>query len=215
MHFMSIEVSAQSFLFAPGQPSDAEAEIRRIEQQGAIQKNEPAELPFAHIHLHDLESLWWVAVWIVFYNEFRAPQQSDADTYPDLKDIDRHVALAQNLFPPLMESTRRHYGFQLHFHKIFKDLPESKHTACEYLDVLRRYLIMHYKKVEATLPHSIDVPTFKGDTYNTFRRVFGLLQALEFTLAFIPDIRRELRGNLKRPRAESTNDTGVASQKRR
>jgi len=136
MHFMSIEVSAQSFLFAPGQPSDAEAEIRRIEQQGAIQKNEPAELPFAHIHLHDLESLWWVAVWIVFYNEFRAPQQSDADTYPDLQDIDRQVALAQTLFPPLMESTRRRDGFQLHFHKILKDLPESKHTACEYLDVI-------------------------------------------------------------------------------
>ena len=67
---------------------------------------------------------------------FRIPQQLDADTYPDLQDIDRQVALAQTLFPPLMESTRRRDGFQLHFHKILKDLPESKHTACEYLDVI-------------------------------------------------------------------------------
>ena len=120
MHFMSIEVSAQSFLFPPRQTSDAEVEVRGIEQQGAMQKNEPAERPFAHIHLHDLESLWWGAVWIVFYNEFRAPQQSDADAYPYLQDIDRQVALAQNLFPPLMESTRRRDRFQLHFHKIFR-----------------------------------------------------------------------------------------------
>jgi len=41
--------------------------------QETIEKNGPT--PFVHIHLHDLESLWWVVVWIVFYNDFRVPQE--------------------------------------------------------------------------------------------------------------------------------------------
>jgi hypothetical protein len=52
MDFMSIEVAAQEFLF----PHVEEPTL--TEHEGTV--------PFSHNHLHDLESLWWVAAWVVF-----------------------------------------------------------------------------------------------------------------------------------------------------
>jgi len=219
MHFMSIEVSAQLFLFPPDEPSepgDFDARLaRQIEQKNPITEDPRPGVPFIHTHLHDLESLWWVAVWIVFYNEFRIPQQPNEAAVSDLKDVERQLAAARTLFPPIMESTRRRDGFQLRFHKICEGLPSSKATVCTSFDLLRRDLIQGHRNVQAMLPHSIDLDAIDDHIYNNFGRAFQLLQALKFTLAFIPDFYAELRGKLKRLRAESANDIGVVAQKRR
>ena len=134
---------------------------------------------------------------------------------PNFKDLERQLTAARTLFPPTMESTRRHYGFQLFFPKIYEKLPKSKHTTCSHLNVLRRNLIQGHKKVQAKLPHSIDLDAVDDDVYNNFARSFQILQALQYTLIFIPDSYMELRRKLKRSRAESANDIEVAAQKRR
>jgi hypothetical protein len=62
------------------------------------------------------------------------------------------------------------------------------------------------------LRRSIGAPRFKDDMYGAFKEIFASSQRLEFMLTFIPGIRRELWGKLKRSRAESTNDVaGVAA----
>jgi hypothetical protein len=202
MHFMSVEVSAQRFLFPPGQPSepgDFDTRLaRKIEKNNSI--TESSGVPFTHIHLHDLESLWWVAVWIVFYNEFRVPEQSNEAAMLDHKDIGRELA-ARTLFPTTMESARRRDGFQQSFLKICEVLQSSKGTVCASYDLLRQDLIEGHRKVQAKLPHSIDLDAIDDQIYNNFRRAFQLLQALKFTLAFIPDMYAELRRKLKQSRA--------------
>ena len=218
MHFMSIEVSAQLFLFPPDEPSEPgdfdERLTRQIEKKDSITRSPRSGVPFIHTPLHDLESLWWVAVWIVFYNEFRVPQQSEV-AMSDLKAVERQLAAARTLFPPIMESTRRHIGFQQSFPKICEGLPSSKGTVCTSFDLLRRDLIQQHKKVQAKLPHSIDLDGIDDHIYNNFERAFHVSQALEFILIFIPEIYTELRRKLKRSRAESTNDVEVNPQKRR
>ncbi|KAF9505226.1 hypothetical protein BS47DRAFT_1435749, partial [Hydnum rufescens UP504] len=178
--FMSVEVPAQLYLFLPDEPPN----------------NGCREFLFAHNYLHDLKSLWWVAVWIVFYNEFWGPQRSDADTYPDLQDIDRQLAAAETLFPPSIKDKDRQNGFQTAFPRICKELPDSQQIICSHLNVLPRNLIKHYKKFEAMLPHSINMPTPKDEgrdddedaIHATFEQIFTSSQRLEFILAFIPDV---------------------------
>jgi hypothetical protein len=209
---MSIEVTAHMFLFLPQQPTKSLDEVKRDHEQN----DEVAEVSFIHNHLHDLESLWWVAVWLVFYNHFYDTQQSNEEPLSDLQDVERQLRLARTLFPSSITSIHRQNGFQTSFLKVYNDLPKNKHLICSYLDVLRTYLISHYLKVESTLPHSIDLTASTDDIYGDFRKAFALSQE-DFILAFIPDIHIQLRGSLKRARAESTNDSdtgGIASKRR-
>jgi len=218
MHFMSIEVAARIFLFLPQQstePTKFQDKLRRIQEQKSIKNNKPAKLAFVHNHLHDLESLWWVAVWMVFYHDLRETEKSNEAPLADLQDVERQLAHARTLFPSLMESASRRDAFQQLFLEVCDELPSNKHTICSYLDLLRHCLIEHYSNVESTLPHSIDLTASKDDIYDHFRETFSCSQELDFILTFIPDTHAELRRNLKRPRAESTNDTGVVTQKRR
>jgi hypothetical protein len=218
MHFMSVEVAARIFLFIPQQstePAKFQDKLRQIQHHKSIKNNTPTKLPFVHNHLHDLESLWWVAVWVIIYNCLCDTQQSNEVPPSDLQDVEHQLSWARTLFPSLMESASRRDAFQQLFLEVCGELPRNKHAICSYLDLLRHSLIEHYSKVESTLPHFIDLAASKDDIYDDFRETFSCSQELDFILTFIPDIHAELRGNLKRPRAESTNDTGVVSQRRR
>ncbi|KAF9509548.1 hypothetical protein BS47DRAFT_1396775 [Hydnum rufescens UP504] len=118
------------------------------------------------------------------------------DAYPDLQDIDRQLAAAETLFPPSIKDKDRQNGFQTAFLRIWKELPDSQQIICSHLNVLPRNLIKHYKKVEAMLPHSINMPTPKDEgedddedaIHATFEQIFTSSQRLEFILAFIPDV---------------------------
>ena len=60
MHFMSIEVSTQEFLFPPDEPSgpdDFGEQLTREIEAGSMTESPHSEVQFIHIHLHDLESL--------------------------------------------------------------------------------------------------------------------------------------------------------------
>jgi tRNA (Thr-GGU) A37 N-methylase len=218
MNFMSIKVAAHIFLFLPQQstePTKFQHKLRRIQEQISIKNNKSAKLPFVHNHLHDLESLWWVAVWVVFYNHLSDTQQSNQAPLSNLQEVEHQLAYTRTLFPSIMGSVGRRDAFQQLFLKVCNELPSNKHTVCSYLDLLQHSLIEHYSKVESMLPHFIDLTASKDDIYDNFRETFSCLQELDVILTFILDIHAELRQNLKRPRAESTNDPGVVAQRRR
>ena len=76
-NFMSIEVAAQKFLFKTSDPISSGLNFEQL--LSAVESDEgmtQTKIPFFHNHLHDLESLWWVAVWVVFYNNFSEPNPS-------------------------------------------------------------------------------------------------------------------------------------------
>jgi hypothetical protein len=208
MHFMSVEVAAENFLFRP--PPSLSLSLDELDS--ALDRDGPATVPFSHNHLHDLESLWWVAVWIDFYYHF-----SKKETPPSLtlKDAEKQLRLAQTLFPPVRDSNTRLHGFQTKFQEKCHQLPKDIRPFGADLDRIRRLLIIHYNAVEAKFPESVDLDSSTNDIYDGFRRVFSEVQSKshDLELNFLPNIQKELlkKENLKRPRSRSTNDAEGAS----
>lgn len=214
---MSIEVAAQQFLFGPHDQDDNFTEVMQGAELLRQDDVERTAVPFSHNHVHDLESLWWVAVWMVFYNHFSKSQQSGAEHLSSLLDAQRQLELARILFPTYMKSIDRRDGFQRSFLKTCGDLPSSKKAICAYLNALRRVIIRHYVLIESKFPQSVDLSASMDDIYGKFNEVFATSKEKysDFSLDFIPKIHAELRVNLKRARAESTNDIGFVTQKRK
>ena len=209
MHFMSIEVAVQSFLFKPPPSSNATAvdQWRMAKKIGEAWG--PTEVLFFHNHLHDLESLWWVAVWVVFYNHF-----SPSGDQFTLRDAEDQLKKARILFPPMVGSTTRRDAFQGSelFKKACDLLHPNKKSVYLGLKILREQLIKHYNAVEKELPLSIRLEFSEDDIYDDFAGLFLNLKedSPDLMLDFIPGIYTKLYKESKRPRSESTNDPGVA-----
>jgi hypothetical protein len=209
MHFMS--VAAQKFLFQPRFDADVNITdfMQDVKNTSGIQRT--TTVPFSHNHLHDLESLWWVAVWMVFYNLFSKAQRSDDEPPFTLTEVERQLKLSQVLFPSILKNTDRRDGFQISFQERYFGLLPNKAVICGYLDGLRQILLRHYAVIESTLPIDPNASN-KNDIYEAFRTVFSSSKDdySDIVLSFIPDIYAQLRRDMKRPRAESTNDTGTS-----
>src|SRR6266852_1816381 len=168
-NFMSIEVAEQDFLFRPDEEPSS-AEISRLgSSAGWGVRTAETKVPFSHNHLHDLESLWWVAVWVVFYNYISegTPSRDHFSSAPrDATRTDR-LKLAETLFPPTLDiqviNNLRQNNFQLSsFRDICRQLPVNNGDICDRLDILRRLLIQHYRLVEQRFP-LIDPSLSKDD----------------------------------------------------
>jgi hypothetical protein len=216
MQFMSIEVTSQSFLFPPANP---EPRLTLKEVLHAARQNKGkarrTEVSFSHNHLHDLESLWWVAVWMVFYNYF-----SDEGTSPSVtrRDASEQLRLAETLFPLWFDSFSRHDGFKdpWMFKNTCAKLPSNKATATRALNFFRQLLISHYCAVEKEYTESVDLGSSEDDIYDLFVRVFSKLETHShgLKLDFIPTIYEELSAkgeSSKHPRSESESIKGYQS----
>ena len=165
-------------------------------------------MPFFHNHLHDLESLWWVAVWVVFYNNFSEPDPSFT-----LPDAEYRLDIVRKLFPPTLDNTTRQNGFRLPtlFRKICDGLPHNTGEIYDSLDLIREFLINHYEVIEAGFPQSIDIDASNNDIYDAFTEGFSDSQSLSdgLVLHFFPAIYATLSKAENSKRSESTDDTGV------
>ena len=212
---MSIEVAAQQFLFIPPNPTAKPSDLDEFRSAKKRDKGmAKTKVPFSHNHLHDLESLWWVTAWVVFYRSFSdgtAPRSRL--TLEDAKD---QLDLAEKLFPPVSNSTARRDSFQIAelFEETCGQLPHDKEDACIGLDFLREQLIKHYMAIEANYP-LINQIASTDDIYDDFIRTFKDMKSRYhgFALESIQEIFAELsKPEGKRPRSESTNDTGAAQK---
>jgi hypothetical protein len=212
MHFMSIEVAAQKFLFFPPDPEPSLEQIVSATEQDV--GTALTDVPFSHNHLHDLESLWWVAVWMLFYNHF-----SDG-TPPSFKrqEAADQVKLAQILFPLVLGNTSRRDGFQIStsFMNTCNLLQHNKKYVPCSLNILRLILVCRYRDIERGFPQSVDPSLCSDDIYDHFTSVFSSLKdkSRNVVLSFIPEIYENLlkAENSKRPRSESTDDARVAQK---
>ena len=211
MNFLSIEVAAQMFLFNPSDPyATSYKQVRSAMKSGTEMVQ--AKTPFFHNHLHDLESLWWVAVWVVFNNNFSEPD------FSTLLDVEYRLNIARRLFPPTLDSITRQYTFQRpsQFRELCDKLPHGKEDIYDALDALRRILVTDYKLIEAGYPPSINLDASNKGIYDAFTEAFSDIQALSdgLVLHFVPAIYTKLlkAENLKHPRSESTNDIRVSQK---
>ena len=179
VQFMSVEVAARKFLFFP--PPTTSLETSRLSRSavGQGQGLAVARVQFYHNHLHDLESLWWVAAWVVFHNYFLEKNLPLDHSPPTLQDTEEELNLAQILSPHSIVSITRFVNFQgpKMFLNTCAKLSSNKKVFCGDLDFLRLLLIEHYQAVEAKHPESVDPDSSDYSIYEEFTQAFSDLKA--------------------------------------
>ena len=213
LSFMPIEVAAKRFLFLPSRGgtglTDFKAYRRAREQDGGTA---PKAIPFSYNHLHDLESLWWIAVWVVFFNHFSEGTPSPNRPSLTFENASRQLKLAQTLFPLALESTTRRDIIQKdeYFLKKHEGLPRNRKAICILLDGLRQLLTSNYKIAEAKHPLFINPDSLNNDIYDGFTRSFSTSKTRShgLVLDFIPDMYEKLSKveSSKRSRSDSTHN---------
>ena len=216
MHFISIEATVLRYLFAPGKTAHRGYQAIRDEVRSRSHAVQP-KLPWRFNHLHDLESLWWVAVWIVFNNCFGEPDDSlSSSQEPDVPLTPQAPpdSIRAALFPSSLESIRRRDFFIGRFSQI-QGLPEQYLMPFNALDIIRSLLIEHYEKIQSTLPMSINLNASGDDIYDYLMQVFNILREStpNHTLMSIPTVCADMQES-KRKRDEPTDSMGRSSRRR-
>lgn len=145
--------------------SDAESDSEDVSQ--------PAHSLFRHNPVHDLESLWWIAVYFVMNKE----------TWPTPADPG-----AQDMHPPLTDDQRSYASSLFHtrearivamanlFHSPFDaqamTWPAHLLEICKRLVELRRFLRAHYNTIEDADFSPEDPEAIHLELYIEFKNVF-------------------------------------------
>ncbi|KAL5479042.1 hypothetical protein ACEPAI_2330 [Sanghuangporus weigelae] len=154
--FMAVEAATLCYLYRP-QLSEEQSHAQflaviegRLEDAKKMIESRRAP-PFSYNDLHDLESLWWIAVWEVFNNV--DPGEEDCRLQSEKQD-DRRESAAAKLFPECNELVNRMQFIQATdvYYDELAWMPECLHDVKFILDSLRIELVLSYQKFEATFP---------------------------------------------------------------
>ncbi|KAL5525362.1 hypothetical protein ACEPAF_9232 [Sanghuangporus sanghuang] len=152
--FMAIEAAARCYLYLPELSNDefgaqfaALLDGRLEEAEKMIDSSCPP--PFSYNDLHDLESLWWIAVWELFNNI--SPGESAVRSQSGEQDVRRESAAAK-IFSGCSAVVNRQQFIQAA--NVYYDevawMPECLRSVKHILDFLRIELVRGYRKFEAT-----------------------------------------------------------------
>ncbi|KAL5520262.1 hypothetical protein ACEPAG_9475 [Sanghuangporus baumii] len=149
--FMAIEAAARCYLYLPELSNDefgtqfaALLEGRLEEAEQMIDSCRPP--PFSYNDLHDLESLWWIAIWELFSNISPVGSSQSGE-----QDVQRESAAAK-IFSGCSAVVNRQQFIQAA--NVYYDevawMPERLRNVKFILDSLRIELVRSYRKLEAT-----------------------------------------------------------------
>ncbi|KAL5525380.1 hypothetical protein ACEPAF_9250 [Sanghuangporus sanghuang] len=173
--FVAVEAAERRYAHLPPiDRSRMDARLRALEEERwedlAFLQDYGRPPPFFHNDLHDLESLWWIAIWKIFsyYTDFRADLTDDFG-----KEWNKQRELANStLFPRSSETTSRRLFLQtnVHYWELLAWFPDHLRTVKRILAALRSLLVKKYSKFEAGFP-SIQMHLFEG-THEQFQDLF-------------------------------------------
>ncbi|KAI5115930.1 hypothetical protein M0805_008231 [Coniferiporia weirii] len=155
LEFIAIEVTTCNYIHLPRKPAKTallamiSKTMKGIEEPDVKQDIQSmSHLEFYYNDLHDLESIWWIPIWMLFFHDDKAHSETD-----DLKKANRSLRTRQ-LFPRNLHTLDRRDFLtnELTFAKVTSCLPKSYTRVLVLLDVIRAYLIGAYDEVEAALP---------------------------------------------------------------
>ncbi|KAF7795938.1 hypothetical protein EIP86_007105 [Pleurotus ostreatoroseus] len=158
--FMACEIETQLYLFLPGltpptTPDDPQKRSSKPlsistlvdEYEEGIQRELPAAPAIRYNPLHDLESLWWIAVYFIVKRE--VVDESDPETFGRVASIAQRNYAAQLFDAP----TLRQVTFQDHCHFLqnTESLQPIIQPIAKRLNTLRCILISRYRATERDL----------------------------------------------------------------
>ena len=146
---MAAEVMMNNYSFLPSRDED---EVHKEINAAASEVGGPILYDltpkFAHNEGHDIESLWWVAIYLLYFNGDAAPVHEET---PDQGSKRKEWML--KIFPSAITSYR---SFFLTNGPDFLEgtswFPRSFAGLVRHLGLLREYLVICYKKFERRFP---------------------------------------------------------------
>ncbi|KAG9221354.1 hypothetical protein CCMSSC00406_0009931 [Pleurotus cornucopiae] len=153
LQFMAVEVSLGAYQFEP-RPVAEDALVTATDIP-VININPPFRHPFRHNALHDLESIWWLALWSIFRY------------YPDHVGADPEALKNQRrgyetLFSPnIAVDKERMSVLNTRLPAIISSLSPPFYVMGQLALRLRNLLIFSYGIAEATLPIKSDCQAFR------------------------------------------------------
>lgn len=243
---MAVEVDAQAYVFndIPDKTDDPEADLLRnmaskrqkqrdddtlstpVKPVADTSRSVPSEVrkPFSYNPLHDLESIWWIAVYFVVNKETglairKRPISGEAESvnYAHLTEDQRKYA--RSLF--------HDFGVRLMairstgatpFDDHLRSLPSHLSHIAEKLIYLRKKLCTRYKEVEQ--PGFVIDKTVCGSLYTLFDEAFeeivgALSEEDVFVAPLKPDPRQETLKDIRDAQRAAEDDISLRPTKRR
>ena len=171
--FLSVEAAGRHYLFLPPKNKTLMDARRRALREGRMQdlaRLQQCERPprFFHNDLHDLESLWWIAIWkILNYNPRSAASSRSIDARERAKQREHAKDLLfhqsnQALDRSLFLRTNVHYSDCL----AWMQFDALKRALCD----VRTAFVDKYSEFEAGFP-GIQMQVFDG-THSLLRSLF-------------------------------------------
>ncbi|KAI5115745.1 hypothetical protein M0805_002823 [Coniferiporia weirii] len=109
LDFMAVEVTRRKYAFDRPKKDTSFSEVirKRAMRKGGSLDRVNAEVPsppnFRFNRFHDMESLWWIPVWILFFHDNKSQSETD-----DFRRVERKCQ-ARELFPGNLETSSRHF----------------------------------------------------------------------------------------------------------
>ncbi|KAL5479078.1 hypothetical protein ACEPAI_2366 [Sanghuangporus weigelae] len=140
-------------------PDNDDVLLARLSSWAGLSVKEIVEklsFPFFHNDLHDLESIWWIATWVLFFNRVcRDLSDEEQDYY--------RLLAAKAIFHIAGSPTDRTLFFQTP--TVFEEqtawVPDELRDMTRFLNAIRRILLVSYEKFEKELPE-VRTDVFEG-----------------------------------------------------
>lgn len=206
---MSSEVVLQWYSSVPRSPrfpdigadplDDFEIYKRRREELKERLSHSPPTPPFRNNFLHDLESVWWIAILALYNND-------DVDNRSNNRQIcDRRRYVWDRLFPQPFQGSERTIFFENPswcYSKAIEYLPQDFHKIARHLAHMSISIRLGYVRAEVLLPESLETLTDKTTLHKDILAQLTVLQ--EEAEAIVPA--RTMSISRKRKDAPSSED---------
>ncbi|KAK1231711.1 hypothetical protein PQX77_005197 [Marasmius sp. AFHP31] len=171
---MALEVQANGYLFAdPPEDSDGSSDEdgdASSDEEGAGFEEDigsSAEVLFLHNYLHDVEGIWWIMIYNLYYTQPRNSEHEPAEW-----EQKQRIATAETIFPPSISGSTRREHFvttKRRYVDCTKTLPPEFKALGRAMDKVRRVLLRHYR--------SLEYPSLKDvlDAYEKYGKIYRKL----------------------------------------
>ena len=193
---MPVEIARQRYLFAKLSKDTAEGKglddyMQRLmhKEENPKQVGEPKGIYYNYIH--DLESVWWIAVWALFNFE---KKDSRADSYTTLQ----RKLNKDKLFPGTTDSNYRFRFLNIResYARTIRCLPKYFKNLSVMLGIIAKAITELYRRKESNeewgLKEGPIVWDESSNIHRTFIRLLNRVNTEEFEIRRIPGIDDEI-----------------------
>lgn len=211
---MSIEVQGNRYRFQRSEqlPAFASAFLKaHSKSHGGHASATGEQLQFVHNYLHDVEGLWWIAAWVLFYTH---PISRALDT-SDLERAKRQLRQAELIFPDTLRGSDDRASFLMSgpdYGTATTCLPEEFADLKALVAIEQNRLMEFYKSMEYPLTNVLKKELY-GRVYDELSPIFQ--DAAEFAqgeVIFLSDAIKQMQGEAKAGPDATMEATGEKDQ---